>query len=262
MLDHVLGVVRPPEHVARERQQRAVMALVQRLERRAASPRPAARASCRRHGACGFVGDQRGSAASASSILSNFPRSPCVSTPNGPTRHQRSTMRKLILGAALALVLPRRGRRGAEEPTAGRRSPQAACKTEKHDMGTKLFKKTLRREEHGEGDARRASRRPSRRRRRRRRTPRRPARPSATPTVTAFAEKYGTNKNEQERVRQVRLEHDAERPPRRRPRTASTPPRPARRPSATTRTRSRRSGARRRNAFGKCVSATAKADDE
>ena len=50
-------------------------------------------------------------------------------------------MRKLILGAALALLLPAAAVAAPNAP-----SPEdlatAACKTEKHEMGTKLFKKT------------------------------------------------------------------------------------------------------------------------
>jgi hypothetical protein len=50
-------------------------------------------------------------------------------------------MRKLILGAALALVLPATAAAAADE-AAPAALAKAACKTEKHAMGTKLFKKT------------------------------------------------------------------------------------------------------------------------
>jgi hypothetical protein len=49
-------------------------------------------------------------------------------------------MRKLILGAALALLLPTTAI-AANEPSPEELA-KAACKTEKHEMGTKLFKKT------------------------------------------------------------------------------------------------------------------------
>lgn len=50
-------------------------------------------------------------------------------------------MRKLILGAALALVLPVTAAAAPKEPTAADLA-KAACKTEKHETGTKLFKRT------------------------------------------------------------------------------------------------------------------------
>jgi hypothetical protein len=53
-------------------------------------------------------------------------------------------MRKLILGAILALALP--GAAAAEAAAPNHATPadlaRAACKTEKHAMGTKLFKQT------------------------------------------------------------------------------------------------------------------------
>jgi len=50
-------------------------------------------------------------------------------------------MRTLILGAVLALALPAAATAAPKEPTPAELA-QAACKTEKHEMGTKLFKKT------------------------------------------------------------------------------------------------------------------------
>jgi len=50
-------------------------------------------------------------------------------------------MRKLILGAALAFVLPATAVAAPSEPTAADRAA-VACKTEKQLMGTKLFKQT------------------------------------------------------------------------------------------------------------------------
>jgi hypothetical protein len=50
-------------------------------------------------------------------------------------------MRKLILCAALALALPAYAAAAADEATPTDMA-KAACKTERHAMGTKLFKKT------------------------------------------------------------------------------------------------------------------------
>jgi hypothetical protein len=50
-------------------------------------------------------------------------------------------MRKLILVAALALVLPATAAAAPKEPTPDDMA-RAACKTEKHTMGTQLFKTT------------------------------------------------------------------------------------------------------------------------
>jgi hypothetical protein len=50
-------------------------------------------------------------------------------------------MRKLILGAAVALVLPVTAAAASAEPSAAKLA-KAACKTEKHEMGTQLFKTT------------------------------------------------------------------------------------------------------------------------
>jgi hypothetical protein len=50
-------------------------------------------------------------------------------------------MRKLILGAVLALALPAAATAATEEPSPADLA-KAACKTEKHKMGTKLFKRT------------------------------------------------------------------------------------------------------------------------
>jgi hypothetical protein len=50
-------------------------------------------------------------------------------------------MRKLILVAALAVFMPVTAAAAPPEPSAEDLA-RAACKTEKHDMGTQLFKKT------------------------------------------------------------------------------------------------------------------------
>lgn len=50
-------------------------------------------------------------------------------------------MRKLILVAALALVLPVTAAAAPKQPTAADLA-RTACKTQKHGMGTNLFKKT------------------------------------------------------------------------------------------------------------------------
>ena len=50
-------------------------------------------------------------------------------------------MRKLILVAALALVVPATAAAAPKEPTPADLA-RAACKTEKHSMGTQLFKTT------------------------------------------------------------------------------------------------------------------------
>jgi hypothetical protein len=50
-------------------------------------------------------------------------------------------MRKLIIGAILALALPATAAAAPKEPTPEDRA-RTACKTEKHAMGTQLFKRT------------------------------------------------------------------------------------------------------------------------
>jgi hypothetical protein len=50
-------------------------------------------------------------------------------------------MRKLIIGAVVALALPATAAAAPKEPTPEDLA-RAACKTEKHAMGTQLFKKT------------------------------------------------------------------------------------------------------------------------
>jgi hypothetical protein len=50
-------------------------------------------------------------------------------------------MRKLIIGAVVALALPATAAAAPKEPTPEDLA-RAACKTEKHQMGTQLFKKT------------------------------------------------------------------------------------------------------------------------
>jgi hypothetical protein len=119
-------------------------------------------------------------------------------------------MRKLILGAALALVLPATAGATPKEQTPDQMA-KAACKAQKHEMGTQLFKKTYgakstskamkacmnKAEPVAEEEAKNAAK---------------ACKAERDANSEAFAEKYGTNKNG-------------------------------------------------KNAFGKCVSTTARADD-
>jgi len=167
-------------------------------------------------------------------------------------------MRKLILGAALALVLPGIAAAAPKEPTAADLA-RAACKTEKHEMGTKLFKKTYaarstakamqacvaKGEPAAEEEAKNAAQ---------------ACRAERDADKDVFAEKYGTNRNNKNAFGKC----------------VSSTTREATQDEAEDRVNAARTckaakradqdafaeeWGSRRNAFGKCVSATARADD-
>ena len=167
-------------------------------------------------------------------------------------------MRKLILGAALALVLPGVAAAAPSEPTAADLA-RAACKTEKHDMGTKLFKKTYaakstakamracvaKAEPAAEAEAKNAAH---------------ACKAERDADRDAFAEKYGTNKNGKNAfgkcvssTTQAATQDEAEDRV-----NAARTCKAAKRDDADAFAEEWGS---RKNAFGKCVSATAKADD-
>jgi hypothetical protein len=167
-------------------------------------------------------------------------------------------MRKLIIGAVVALALPVTAAAAPPEP-----SPEdlarAACKTEKHEMGTKLFKKTYAAKSTSKAMAACIAKAE-------------PAAVEATKNAAqackaerdldedAFAEKYGTNKNGKNAFGKCvsgmasdKTQDEAE----------------DRANAAHTCKALKRDDpdefedtfGSRKNAFGKCVSATARADD-
>jgi len=167
-------------------------------------------------------------------------------------------MRKLILGAALALILPGVAAAAPSEPTAADLA-RAACKTEKHDMGTKLFKKTYaakstakamracvaKAEPAAEAEAKNAAH---------------ACRAERDADREAFEEKYGTNENKKNAFGKC-VSTTAK---------ASTEEAAEDRVNAAKTCKAlKRDDAEafedaygsRKNAFGKCVSATARADD-
>jgi dephospho-CoA kinase len=168
-------------------------------------------------------------------------------------------MRKLILGAALALILPGVAAAAPKEPTAADLA-RAACKTEKHDMGTKLFKQTYAAKSTAkamracvaktvpvvEQEAQNASQ---------------ACRAERDADREAFAEKYGTNRNNRNAfgkcvsttTREATQEQAEDRV------NAAKTCKAAKRDDADAFAEEWGS---RRNAFGKCVSATAKAAAE
>jgi hypothetical protein len=167
-------------------------------------------------------------------------------------------MRKLIIGAVVALALPVTAAAAPQES-----SPEdlarAACKTEKHEMGTKLFKKTYAAKSTSKAMAACIAKAE-------------PAAEEATKNAAqacraerdanedAFAEKYGTNKNGKNAFGKCvsgmasdKTQDEAE----------------DRANAAHTCKALKRDDpdefedtyGSRKNAFGKCVSATARADD-
>jgi hypothetical protein len=168
-------------------------------------------------------------------------------------------MRKLILGAVLALALPAAA--VADEPAP---SPtdlaKTACKTEKHDTGTKVFKltyaakstakamqacvaKTVPAAETEKKNAAQA------------------CKEERAADAAAFAEKYGTNKNKKNAYGKCvsdATEEAVEEETEDRVNAAKT----CKAQRKDSKTEFDAEWGTKKNAFGKCVSATAKADDD
>jgi hypothetical protein len=167
-------------------------------------------------------------------------------------------MRKLILVAALAVLLPATAAAAEKEPSPADLA-KAACKTEKHEMGTQLFKKTYgakstskamkaciaKAEPAAEEETKNAAQ---------------ACKAERAADEDAFAEKYGTNKNGKNAfgkcvsgMASAKTQEEAE----------------DRANAAKTCKALKRDDpdefeetyGSRKNAFGKCVSATARADD-
>jgi hypothetical protein len=167
-------------------------------------------------------------------------------------------MRKLIIGAVLALAVPVAAAAAPPAPSAEDLA-RAACKTEKHEMGTKLFKKTYaakstakamqacvaKGEPAAEEEARNAAQE---------------CKAERDLDKDAFAEKYGTNKNGKNAygkcvsgLASAKTQEEAED----RVNAAKTC-KALKKDDAEGFEETYGSG---RNAFGKCVSQTARADD-
>jgi hypothetical protein len=167
-------------------------------------------------------------------------------------------MRKLIIGAVLALALPVAAAAAPPEPSAEDLA-RAACKTEKHEMGTKLFKKS-----YGVKSAAKAMAACI--------AKAEPVAEEATENAAktckeeraldkdAFADKYGTNKNGKNAlgkcVSALASEETQEEAEDRV--NAARTCKAAKRDDSDAFAEEWGSG---KNAFGKCVSATARADD-
>lgn len=167
-------------------------------------------------------------------------------------------MRKLIIGAVLALALPAAAAAAQPEPSAEDLA-RAACKTEKHEMGTKLFKTTYaakstskamkacvaKGEPAAEEEAKNAAQ---------------ACKAERDADKEAFVEKYGSNKNGKNAygkcvsaTASAKTQDEAED----RSNAAHTC-KALKKDDADEFAETYGSG---RNAFGKCVSATARADD-
>ena len=168
-------------------------------------------------------------------------------------------MRKLILGAAaVALLLPATAAAAPKAPTPEDLA-RAACKTEKHEMGTKLFKKTYgvksasramaacvaKAEPAAEEESKNAAQ---------------TCKAERDADKDAFAEKYGTNKNGRNAfgkcVSSLASEQTQEEAEDRANAAKTCKALKRDDPEAFEETYGSR-----RNAFGKCVSTTARADD-
>jgi hypothetical protein len=167
-------------------------------------------------------------------------------------------MRKLILVAAVALVLPATAAAADKEPSPADLA-KAACKTEKHEMGTRLFKKTYGAKSTSKAMAACIAKA-------------KPAAEEETENAAqacraerdanedAFAKKYGTNKNGKNAfgkcvsgMASAKTQEEAED----RANAAHTCKALKREDPAEF----EELYGSRKNAFGKCVSATARADD-
>jgi hypothetical protein len=167
-------------------------------------------------------------------------------------------MRKLMIGAVLALAVPAAAVAAQPQPSAEDLA-RAACKTEKHDMGTKLFKKTYaakstakamqacvaKGEPAAEEEAENAARE---------------CKAERDLDKEAFAEKYGTNKNGKNAygkcvsgLASANTQEEAEDRV-----NAARTCKALKKDDAEGFGETYGSG---RNAFGKCVSQTARADD-
>lgn len=168
-------------------------------------------------------------------------------------------MRKLILGAVLALALPAGAAADAPEPTPAELA-KAACKTEKSELGTKLFKRSYgvkstakamqacvaKAEPAAEAEAKNAAQECK-------------AERDADPAV--FADKYGTNKNKKNAhgkcvsdKTQEAADEEAE--------DHVNAAKVCKALKADDKEAFEQRYGTKKNAFGKCVSETAKADDE
>jgi hypothetical protein len=171
-------------------------------------------------------------------------------------------MHKLILGAILALALPgaAAAATAAPNPPTPADLAKAACKTEKHEMGTRLFKKTYAAKSAAkavkaciaktvpvaESDTRNAAQ---------------ACKAERTADPDAFAEKYGSNKNNKNAYGKCvsgqaqKATQDAAKDRANAAKTCKALKRDD--PSAFV-----QAYGTKKNAFGKCVSATAKANAE
>jgi len=167
-------------------------------------------------------------------------------------------MRKLILVAALAVFLPAAAAAAEKERSAADRA-KAACQTEKHGMGTKLFKQTYAAKStsramaaciaKGEPAAEEAAKNAAQ-----------ACRAERDLDEDAFAEKYGTNKNGKNAfgkcvsgMASANMQEEAQD----RANAAKT----CKALRRDDRDEFEETYGTRKNAFGKCVSATARADD-
>ena len=167
-------------------------------------------------------------------------------------------MRKLMLGAVMALVLPAAAlaQEGTPSPTA---LATKACKTEKSEMGTKMFKPTYARQEHREGDEG-LPREAGRGRRDRAQERRQECKAEREADAGAFAD-WGTNENGRNAYGKC-VSCKAK---------AASEEETADRVSAADTCKTHEAGRRaafktafgdKRNAFGKCVSKTARSSGE
>lgn len=167
-------------------------------------------------------------------------------------------MRKLILGAAVALILPTAAAAAPKEPTPADLA-RAACKTEKHEMGTKLFKKTYGAKSTSRAmEACVAKAEPAAAAEAKNAAQACKAERDADPD--AFAERYGTNKNKKNAYGKCVSGKAAE--------TTQAGAQKRANAAHTCKAIKRddpdafaEAYGSRKNAFGKCVSTTARADD-
>jgi hypothetical protein len=170
-------------------------------------------------------------------------------------------MRKLILGAVVALALPAAATAAPSEPTPAKLA-KMTCKAEKHQMGAQLFKQTYAAKSPSSAmKACVAKAKPVAAEERENAAQTCKAERDANPT--AFAEKYGTNKNNKNAfgkcvstTAKAAMEESAEE----RANAAKTckAERAANRAAFAEKYGTNKNN---RNAFGKCVSATAKAQN-
>jgi hypothetical protein len=170
-------------------------------------------------------------------------------------------MRKLILGAVVALALPAAATAAPKEPTPAELA-KVACKAEKHQMGTNLFKKTYAAKSTSKAmTACVAKAKPVAAEESENAAQTCRAERDANPA--AFAQKYGTNKNKKNAfgkcvstTAKAAMEESAEE----RANAAKTcKAERAANPAAFAQKYG--TNKNKKNAFGKCVSTTAKAQD-